>query len=45
MVIYDDTVAYFTWNHKDMFGVEIHHPAVAQTQRQFFKLLWNAATI
>ncbi len=43
MVIYDDTVAYFTWNHKDMFGVEIHQAAVAQTQRQFFELLWRAA--
>ncbi len=43
MVIYNDTVAYFTWNHKDMFGVEIHHQSVAQTQRQFFELLWRTS--
>lgn len=43
VVIYDDTVAYFSWNPKNTFGVEIHDPTVAQTQRQFFELLWNIA--
>jgi len=44
MVIYDDVVAYFTWNAKDIFGVEIHNPAIAHSQRQFFELLWRAAS-
>lgn len=43
VVIYDGTVAYFSWNPKNTFGVEIHDPTVAQTQRQFFELLWNVS--
>lgn len=43
IVIYDDVVAYFNWNEKDIFGVEIHDSAIAQTQRQFFELLWQSA--
>lgn len=43
VVVYNDTVAYFSWNPKNTFGVEIHDPTVAQTQRQFFELLWNTA--
>lgn len=43
VVIYDDTVAYFSWNPKNTFGVELHDPTIAATQRQFFELLWNTA--
>ncbi len=43
IVIYDDVVAYFNWDERDIFGVEIHDPAIAQTQRQFFELLWEHA--
>ena len=43
MIIYDDTVAYFVWNSKETFGVEIHNPVIANTQKQFFELLWSSS--
>ncbi len=39
-LIYDDILAYFQWNEREVFGVEIKSADLAQTQRQFFALLW-----
>ena len=42
---YDDVVVHYNWNDERMFGIEIHNPAVAQVQRQFFELLWRSGTV
>lgn len=42
--IYDDVVAYSNWKEGEIFGVEIHNPEVANSQRQLFELLWNQST-
>lgn len=42
--VYDDVVTYFSWQDGDLFGIEIHNAAVAQTQRQYFELLWDVST-
>ena len=39
--VYNDVVTYFSWQDGDLFGIEIHNPAVAQAQRQYFELLWD----
>lgn len=43
-VIYDDVVAYYSWNGRETFGVELHSQPIADSQRQFFELLWSQAT-
>ena len=40
-VIYDDVTAYFNWKDGEIFGVEIHNRQIADTQRQFFEMLWS----
>ena len=41
--IYDDITAYFHWKDNEVFGVEIYNKEIADTQRQFFELVWAAS--
>lgn len=43
--IYDDTVAYYSWERGELFGVAIHSSDIANTQRQFFEMLWRQANL
>ncbi len=44
MVVYDNVLAYFNWQSGgEVFGVELHNQQLADTQRQFFELLWEQA--
>lgn len=42
-VIYDDVTSYYNWNGREIFGVEIYNPEVANFQRQVFEMLWKQA--
>lgn len=42
-IVYGDVVAHFNWNDDEVFGVEIYNKQIADTQRQLFGLLWQAA--
>ncbi|HEX9153228.1 MAG TPA: helix-turn-helix domain-containing protein [Candidatus Saccharimonadales bacterium] len=44
-VIYDDVVAFFNWKDQEVFGVEIYNKSIADTQRQFFEMLWEKSTL
>jgi sugar-specific transcriptional regulator TrmB len=44
MDIYNDVVAQYTWEGKDVFGVEIYNPMLVSFQKQMFELVWNQAT-
>jgi DNA-binding MarR family transcriptional regulator len=39
--IYDDVTAYYNWESEEMFGVAIRNLDIANTQRQFFEILWQ----
>jgi len=41
---YDNVVAHFNWNNTEIFGTEIYNQQIADTQRQFFEMLWEKAT-
>jgi sugar-specific transcriptional regulator TrmB len=41
--IYDDVVAQCHWRGEEIFGLEIHNQAAADSQRQMFELLWRQA--
>lgn len=41
--IYNDIFAFHHFFKDDLFGVEIHNPEIAKTQRQIFYLLWKMA--
>jgi hypothetical protein len=43
MVIYDDVVAHYNWKAGEVFGIEIYNTEIADTQRQFFQMLWEKA--
>ena len=43
MTIYDNVVAYFNWKDGEIFGIEIYNKDIANTQRQFFEMLWGLA--
>lgn len=43
-VIYDDIVVYYNWKDGEVFGVEIHNADIANTQRQFFEMLWQQSS-
>jgi sugar-specific transcriptional regulator TrmB len=43
MFTYDNVLAYFNWHDKEIFGIEIYNQEIADTQRQFFELLWQQA--
>jgi sugar-specific transcriptional regulator TrmB len=42
--VYDNVVAYFNWKDGEIFGIEIYNQQIADTQRQFFEMLWLKAT-
>lgn len=41
--IYDEVFAYFYHYQGELFGVEIHNPIIAKTERQTFEILWKMA--
>ncbi|HJQ08576.1 MAG TPA: helix-turn-helix domain-containing protein [Candidatus Saccharimonadales bacterium] len=41
MVIYDNVVAHYGWKDGEVFGSETYNNEVANTQRQFFEMLWK----
>jgi sugar-specific transcriptional regulator TrmB len=43
-VIYDNVVVYYNWKDGEVFGVEIHNTDIANTQRQFFEMLWQQSS-
>ncbi|HTH71911.1 MAG TPA: helix-turn-helix domain-containing protein [Candidatus Pristimantibacillus sp.] len=38
--IYDNVVVYYHWKNGEVFGLEIYNQEIADTQRQFFEMLW-----
>lgn len=44
-IMYDDVVCYYSWQDHEIYGIEIHNPEIAETQRAFFELLWDQATV
>lgn len=40
-VVYNNVVAHYNWNEAEVFGVEVYNQQIADTQRQFFELLWR----
>ncbi|HWZ66070.1 MAG TPA: helix-turn-helix domain-containing protein [Patescibacteria group bacterium] len=41
MVTYDDVVAYYNWRDGEAFGIEVYNREIADSQRQFFEILWQ----
>jgi hypothetical protein len=41
VIIYDDVVAYYQWNGDEIFGIEVHNQAIADTQRRLFEMAWQ----
>jgi sugar-specific transcriptional regulator TrmB len=39
--VYNNVTTYFSWQDGDLFGIEIHNQNIADTQRQYFELLWQ----
>lgn len=44
-LIYNDIFAFYGFYQGEMFGVEIHNPEIAKTQKQIFEVLWKMAKI
>jgi len=44
MLVHDDVVAYYGWKAGESFGVETYDQELADTQRQFFEMLWEQGT-
>lgn len=42
-VIYDDVSSYYNWKNGEVFGIEVYNSQIADSQRQFFEMLWNQA--
>lgn len=40
IVIYDDVACFFSWTENEIYGIEIHNQDIADTQRQFFEVIW-----
>jgi hypothetical protein len=38
--VYDNVIAYFQYKDGEMFGIEIYNQDIADTQRQFFEMVW-----
>ncbi len=38
---YDNVVNYYNWKDSEIFGFEIHNKDIADTQRQFFEMIWR----
>ena len=43
VVIYDNVTSYYNWKDGEVFGVEMYNQEIADSQRQFFEMLWNEA--
>lgn len=41
VVIYDNVTAYCNWKDGEIFGVEMYNQEIADSQRQFFEMLWT----
>lgn len=41
--IYNDTVAYYHWEGKETFGVEIHNERIAKFHKQMHAVIWKMA--
>lgn len=39
--VYDNVTTYYHWKDGDVFGIEIYNDEIADSQRQFFELLWQ----
>lgn len=39
--VYDNVTTYFSWQDGDVFGMEIYNQNVADTQREYFEMLWQ----
>lgn len=39
--IYNNVVAYYNWRGGEVFGIEVYNQEIADTQRQFFELIWE----
>jgi hypothetical protein len=44
MHVYDDIIAYYNWKAGELSGVEIRNKELADSQRQFFEMLWAQST-
>lgn len=42
--VYDNVTTYFSWQDGDLFGIEIYNQNIADTQRQYFEMLWQKST-
>ncbi|MBI3577292.1 hypothetical protein HY086_04605 [Candidatus Gottesmanbacteria bacterium] len=42
--IYNNVVAYYYWEEKEIFGVEIYNERVSRLQKQLHDVLWKMAT-
>jgi sugar-specific transcriptional regulator TrmB len=42
-IIYDNVTSYYSWQSKEVFGLEIYNQEIADTQRGFFEMLWQQA--
>lgn len=41
VIVYDDVTAYYNWKDGEIFGVEMYNQEIADSQRQFFEMLWS----
>jgi sugar-specific transcriptional regulator TrmB len=41
VVIYDNVTAYYIWRSGEISGFEIYNQQIADSQRQFFEMLWT----
>lgn len=41
--IYNDVFAFYHFTGGELFGLEIHNPEIAKTQKQIFEVLWKLA--
>ncbi len=42
-MIYGQVMSFFHHYQNEMFGIEIHNSAIAQSQKQIFEILWQMA--
>ena len=43
--VYDNVTTYFSWQDGDLFGIEIYNQNIADTQREYFEMLWLKSTL
>jgi DNA-binding MarR family transcriptional regulator len=44
MVVYGNVTSYFNWKDGEIFGIEMYNQQIADSQRQFFEMLWGQAS-